>query len=92
MKTMVLIAALLTLAAGGAGCGTVMTSSVGDFSPFSGSKIDRYALESPISSPGERALAFLDMPFSIVADTILLAVSIPVTMDRLYAPIVPVDY
>lgn len=92
MKTMVLLAALCSFAALGAGCGTVMTSSIGDFSPFAGSKLDRYALESRISSPGERALAFLDMPFSIAADAVLLAVSIPVTMDRLYAPIVPVDH
>ena len=92
MKTMVLLAALSILAASGAGCGTVMTSSIGDFSPFAGSKLDRYALESRISSPGERALAFFDMPLSIAADAILLAVSIPVTMDRLYAPLVPTDY
>ena len=55
------------------GCGTVQTTCAGDFSLYAGSNLDLHVIER---YSGERILAILDMPFSLVADTVLVPISV----------------
>jgi uncharacterized protein YceK len=79
-----LLASLALLAAAllPAGCGTMLGSGFdGKLSPYNGTAVD-FAFAWGSRDPGLKALAALDLPFSLIADTLLLPVSVPMSLAR----------
>lgn len=70
------LAMVFFLATSLSGCGTLLSLGLGDCSPYSGVRADAEMMSEP--GPDGTALAaagIIDLPFSLVADTVLLPVT-----------------
>ncbi|HGO5814605.1 TPA: YceK/YidQ family lipoprotein [Mannheimia haemolytica] len=70
------LAVALLLTSSLSGCGTLLSLGVGDCSPYSGVRANADLMSEPgPDGPALTALGIVDMPFSLVADTVLLPVT-----------------
>ncbi|AHG79496.1 hypothetical protein X875_8780 [Mannheimia varigena USDA-ARS-USMARC-1388] len=73
LAKLVVIALLATSLSG---CGTLLSFGVGDCSPYSGVRANADLMSEPgPDGAALTALGIVDMPFSLVADTVLLPVT-----------------
>jgi uncharacterized protein YceK len=73
MRNIIRVALVLILCAFSGGCGTTQSAWIGEFTPFAGTKLDTWIAEN---YPSDRALAVLDWPFSLIADAVLLPITV----------------
>ena len=68
------------------GCSTVWTVASGVRKPYSGTAIDTYIIGSADASTLESMCAFLDLPFSIVGDTLVVPFMSPQGIEQIVNP------
>lgn len=70
------------LASSLSGCGTLLSLGVGDCSPYSGVRANTNLMSEPGPDRAAlTALGILDMPFSLIADTVLLPITAICAID-----------
>ena len=81
------LVALVTLGLGLlSGCGTILSTSAGELTPFSGARLDAWVMNSRMSTAGDTALAVMDFPFSLAGDGLLLPITVAAQIERLTEP------